>query len=98
MTSVQAQLFESWYEEVLISGVEYFEIRLKTPQGIQLYRARFVGIYQGPTLDAHFWRFSATLELFETPILRGGWALSAPQYMLYMGQIDRAINEEWPEA
>lgn len=98
MTDVQAQLFESWYEEVLISGVEYFEIKLKTPQGIQPYKARFVGTYQGPTLDARFWRFTATLELFTKPVLLGGWALLAPQWLLFMKEFDLAMNDQWPEA
>jgi len=98
MTNTQAQLFESWYEDVLISGVEWFEMSLKTPQGIQLYRCRFVGSYEGPTLDAHYWRFTATLELFEKPIPKGNWAPYAPQFMLYMAEIDKAINSDWPEA
>lgn len=98
LTDTQAQLFESWYEEVLISGVEYFEMKLKTPQGIQPYKVRFVGTYDGPTLDAHYWRISATLEMFKKPVLLGGWALYAPQWLLFMKEFDVAMNRDWPEA
>jgi len=98
LTDAQAQLFQSWYEEVLISGVKYFEMRLKTPQGLQPYKVRFVGTYDGPNLDAHYWRFSATLELYKKPILLGGWALYAPDFMRYMSEFDIAVNKTWPEA
>lgn len=98
LNDVQAQLFESWFEEVLNSGAEWFECPLKTPQGRMLYRARFVDVYTGPTLIGHSWDFEAQLELWEKPVLRGGWAVYAPSFMLYMGQIDKALNQEWPEA
>lgn len=98
-TEGEAQLFESWWEEVLVSGTEWFEMSLQTPQGLQPYRCRFTDIYDGPTLFGfNLWRISAVLELFERPILRGGWAIHAPQFILYGDLLDKAINKEWPEA
>lgn len=99
MTDVQAQLFEAWWEEVLISGTEYFECPLKTPLGTQTYTARFVDIYQGPELvGASHWRFRCQLELRNRPILPPGWAVAAPDFILSSGRFDRAMNKEWPEA
>jgi len=94
---MQVQLFESWFEEVLVSGVDWFECDLKTPQGIRPYKARFTDIYEGPTLDGGYWRFRAPLELWERPILTGGWAVYAPEYILGMNLLDLAINKDWPQ-
>ncbi len=94
---MQAQLFESWFEDVLASGIEWFESDLKTPQGILPYRARFTDVYEGPTLDGGCWRFRAPLELWERPILTGGWAVYAPEYILGMNILDLAINKDWPQ-
>ncbi|NWF10183.1 MULTISPECIES: hypothetical protein [Pseudomonas] len=93
---MQTQLFESWFEEVLTSGVDWFECELKTPQGIRPYKVRFTDIYEGPTLDGGHWRFRAPIELLERPILTGGWALYAPDYIAAMNLIDLAINRDWP--
>lgn len=100
MSSPQAQLFESWFEEVLISGTQWFEIKLPTPQGPStLCKAKFNGIYSGPSQDGpDQWRFTAILEVFERPILLGGWALYAPQWLLFMKEFDVAMNRDWPEA
>lgn len=96
-TAAQAQLFEAWFEEVLLSGSEWFECPLSTPQGLLNYRARFVGTYDGPAPLAHLWRIRATLELFEKPVLRGGWAAILPGYILNADILDKAANREWPE-
>ncbi len=94
----EAQLFESWFEEVLISGSQWFECDLKSPQGFQSYKARFVDIYEGPTLDGiSLWRYRAQLELWERPILTGGWAIYAPEYIVGMNLLDLAINKDWPQ-
>ena len=98
-SAAQAQLFEAWFEDVLISGVEWFEMTLQTPQGLMPYKAHFAGIYDGPVLDGvSYWHFSAKLELWERPILRGGWAVYAPDYITNMAIFDIAINREWPSA
>lgn len=94
---MEAQLFESWFEEVLISGSQWFECPLKTPQGLKHYKAHFKDIYEGPTLEGiSFWKFRAVLVLWERPILTGGWALYAPDYIAAMNLIDLAINRDWP--
>jgi hypothetical protein len=94
---LEAQLFESWFEDVLISGSEWFECDLKTPQGIRPYKVRFTDMYEGPSLDGGYWRFRAPLELWERPILAGGWAIYAPEYITGMNIIDLAVNKDWPQ-
>lgn len=99
LSEQQAMLFEAFFEEVLVSGTAWFECPLKTPLGPREYEARFAGVYSGPVLVPHNrWRISATLELRERPILRGGWALYAPDYILHGDLLDIAMNEKWPKA
>ncbi|WP_447801186.1 hypothetical protein [Pseudomonas kilonensis] len=98
LTSIQAQYFEGWFEDVLISGSQWFECELRTPQGLQPYKAHFLDMYDGPVLfGVDHWTVSATLQLWDRPILTGGWALYAPQYILQMNLLDLAINKEWPQ-
>ncbi|MOA14730.1 hypothetical protein D3C78_1348510 [compost metagenome] len=95
-TDVQAQLFEAWWEDVLLSGSEWFDCPLKTPLGRQLYSARFTDIYQGPVLvGVSHWRFTAELELRDRPILKPGWG-AFPELIAGKSIIDIAINQEWP--
>lgn len=97
MDELEAQYFESWYEEVLVSGSLWFECELRTPQGLMPYKAHFKDIYDGPVLfGVNRFSFSATLQLWERPILTGGWAIYAPEYILHMDILDLAINAEWP--
>ena len=99
MTDVQAQLFEAWWEEVLISGSQYFECPLKTPLGMQTYTARFVDIYDGPELvGVSHWQFRCELELRNRPILPPGWAIYAPDFIANSGRFDILMNDTWPEA
>lgn len=93
----QALAFEAWFEDQLISGSQWFECPLKVPGGIGTYKARFVDIYEGPTLVGKSnWSFSASLELWERPILKGGWG-HFPEIVVGAPIIDWAINKEWPE-
>ncbi len=98
-SNTEAQLFEAWYAEILNNGTAWFEVSLKHPTGHDVpYKAQFAGMYDGPELEGRsHWIVSATLVLFERPVLRGGWALYAPQFVLYAGEIDRALNEKWPK-
>ncbi|WP_394243884.1 hypothetical protein [Halopseudomonas laoshanensis] len=97
--NVQAQLFESWWEEVLVSGTAWFEMRLKTPQGLQPYKCRFMDVCSGGKLEGvSRWEYTAPIEMYKRPILLGGWALYAPQFMLYMKEIDIVCTRTWPEA
>ncbi|MCK6977698.1 hypothetical protein [Enterobacter roggenkampii] len=94
----EAQLFEAWFRDALTDGVAWFYMRLKTPLGIQPYKCRFVDIYQGPILaSGKFWQFTATLELWERPLLPPGWGLF-PELVAGSDIIDLALNKEWPEA
>ncbi|SFY16111.1 hypothetical protein [Azotobacter vinelandii] len=98
-SDVQAQLFEAWWEDALISGSQWFECPLKTPEGIQSYVARFTDIYSGPNLTGRsHWRFTAELELRERPILEPGWGSILPDYIRFQSIFDQAMNREWPES
>lgn len=97
-TDAQAQLFESWYRDSITDGADWFMMKLQTPIGVELYKCRFTDIYQGPALSApNYWKFSATLELWQRPVLDGSWA-EFPDYIINSSIIDIALNREWPEA
>lgn len=94
----EAQLFEAWFRDALMDGIAWFYMRLKTPLGIQSYKCRFAGPYKGPFLvSGKFWQFTATLELWERPLLPPGWGLF-PELVAGSDIIDLALNKEWPEA
>ncbi len=98
-TDAQAQLFESWYADAIADGALWFEMTLQTPQGVLPYKCRFIEIYDGPLLvGGRYWRFTATLELWERPVLKGGWGLYYPDAVRYMDIIDLALNQKWPES
>lgn len=97
-TDAQAQLFEAWYRDIISDGAAWFLMRLQTPRGVDSYKCRFTDIYDGPILVAPiYWRFSATLELWERPLLPPGWA-EFPYFVVNQDIIDLALNREWPEA
>ena len=71
---------------------------LRTPIGIKPYVCRFVDIYEGPVLvGGKYWQFSATLELWELPLVPPGWG-NFPEFIAGQDIIDLALNREWPEA
>ena len=93
----EAQLFEGWFEHILLSGSLWFQCPLKTPLGMDGHRARFVDIYEGPILVGEsFWRFTAKLELFKRPILDAEWIIDAPDYVAMADIFDIAMNRKWP--
>lgn len=97
-TDGQAQLFEAWFRDTLSDGVAWFLMRLKTPVGIKFYKCRFTDIYDGPTLlKPGRWQFSATLEMWERPLVAPGWG-DFPQFIIGQNIIDLALNREWPKA
>lgn len=68
-TARQARLFEGWCKWG-IGWADWFLCPLKTPIGLTPTRARFTDIYDGPVLvGVDLWRYTATLELFEMPIV-----------------------------
>ena len=96
MDDGEAQLFEGWFEHILLSGSLWFQCPLKTPMGMDEHRARFVDIYEGPILVGEsFWRFTAKLELFKRPILDAGWIIDAPDYVAMADIFDIAMNQKW---
>lgn len=97
LTPSEAQLFEGWFEYVLLSGSLPFECLLLTPMGLESYRANFVDIYSGPVLvGVDLWRFSAQLSLFKRPLIDKEWIVDAPEYILGADIFDIAMNQEWP--
>lgn len=99
MDDGEAQLFEGWFEHILLSGSLWFQCPLKTPLGMDEHRARFVDIYEGPILVGEsFWRFTAKLELFKRPILDAEWIIDAPDYVAMADIFDIAMNQKWSKA
>lgn len=97
LTPSEAQLFEGWFEYVLLSGSLPFECPLLTPIGMEPYRANFVDIYSGPVLvGVDLWRFSAQLSLFKRPLIDKEWIVYAPDYILGADIFDIAMNQKWP--
>ena len=96
LTPSEAQLFEGWFEYVLLSGSLPFECPLLTPMGMEPYRANFVDIYSGPVLvGVDLWRFSAQLSLFKRPLIDKEWIVDAPDYILGADIFDIAMNQKW---
>ncbi|MCE1523703.1 hypothetical protein LWU38_10325 [Enterobacter hormaechei] len=97
-SDLQAELFEAWYRDTIIDGACWFNMPLRTPLGnIDMNVCRFVDIYEGPTIEGgNYWRYTATLELWERPVLAPGWA-DFPDYIINSSIIDIALNREWPE-
>lgn len=99
LTSVEAQVFESWFAYDAADGANWFNATIKTPVGLRPYVCRFVEMYKGPTLTGReLWRFTCRLEIYERPILSGGWAAYYPEAVLQQDIIDIALNQEWPAA
>jgi hypothetical protein len=97
-TDGQAQLLKPGTETSLPMGLTGSTCRSLTPLGAQDYVCRFVDIYEGPTPEGgKYWRYSATLELWERPILPPGWA-EFPDFIVNSDILDLAVNREWPEA
>lgn len=68
-TAEQARLFEGWVKWG-IGYADWFLCPIKSPLGLLPTRARFTDIYQGPELvGVDAWRYTATLELFELPVV-----------------------------
>jgi len=95
-TQSEAQYFEAWYRETLYDGVSWFYMKLKTPLGVEFYKCRFIDIYDGPYfMSPRFWQYSATLELWDRPVLQSGYAQYG-EYIIYSSAFDIVINKVWP--
>ena len=93
-----AQAFEAFFRDVIGDGVSWFYLRIQTPIGLKQYKARFVDIYEGPTLvSPKYWQYSATLELWERPLPTPGMG-NYPGLLAGQSLIDIALNREWPKA
>lgn len=85
--------------DITMDGANWFNMPLLTPLGQQDYVCRFTDdFYEGPTPEGgKYWRYTATLELWERPILPPGWA-EFPDFIVNSDILDLAVNREWPEA
>ncbi|CAB3712427.1 hypothetical protein CEY09_30300 [Achromobacter marplatensis] len=98
MTSAQARLFELWFRSVLKDGTEWFNVDLRHPVGYVALVCRISGVFAGPTAwGADRWQYSATLEVWERPLLSDEWLL-LPDYVANPEIFDLAMNREWPQA
>ncbi|UVL76585.1 transposase [Pseudomonas putida] len=62
-------LFEGWHTWTLNLGVEWFEMPLQTPLGMQVHLVHFKGMYSGVELtQIKRWRVSARLEFKKRPV------------------------------
>jgi len=69
LSSEEAKMFEGWCK-LSIGWVDWFLCPIMTPMGLNPTRARFTDIYEGPKfVGEDLWRYTATLELFELPIV-----------------------------
>jgi hypothetical protein len=95
----QSQLFEAWYRETISDGAAWFNMKIRAPTGIYDRVCRFTDIYEGPTLTGgKYWQYSATLELWERPLVMPGYADAAPGFVVQQDIFDLAMNREWPKA
>lgn len=93
----QAALFEAW--AVQEAGADWFEMGIVTPLGKNPHVCRFTATPNGPKRFGRVhWSYSATLEIFERPLIDPGYASVVPDYILESGIFDKAINREWPES
>ena len=92
------QLFEAWFRDTITDGADWFNMPLLTPLGAQDYVLSVCRyLRRSYTRRGKYWRFSATLELWERPILPPGWA-EFPDFIVNSDILDLAVNREWPEA
>lgn len=92
----EARVFELWFRTTLNDGAEWFDLSLKTPEGLLTYDARFTDIYSGPEwIGKSHWKFSAELELLVRPVYAAEWAI-VPLFVQYADVIDYAVNRELP--
>lgn len=93
----QAMLFEGWFKHSLKSGSKWFNAKLKTPLGVGRYVCRFKEMYSGPDpIGSCAWEVSATLELWEQPVLSSEW-VDFPEFILDANLLDIALNKDWPK-
>lgn len=96
-TAEEAKLFEGWCKWG-IGWADWFLCPIKSPLGLKPTRARFVDIYEGPEFVADdLWRYTATLELFELPILNEAELtdLLAGMDIRVMNAALRSLLERW---
>lgn len=93
----QYMLFDGFFKYVLVDGVNWFNIQLKTSTGIDNYLCRFTDIYDSATpTQGRFWQVSAEVELYIRPVIDSDWVTIAPDFVGEMSIFDLAMTREWP--
>lgn len=94
----QARLFDQWGKVSLSEWTSWFQMKLKTPLGMNYHKCRFLDIPKGPVLSGvSDWLYTAKLELFERPIVGGDLSDYSPSVLAYMGVFDMVLNHTWME-
>ncbi|PRA53166.1 MULTISPECIES: transposase [Pseudomonas] len=94
----EAALFEGWYEWSINLGLEWFEMPLQTPLGLQVHLVHFKRMYGGGELaQIKRWRFTAELEFKKRPVYTEDQYLGAALGMP-LGQFNDGLQgslEKW---
>lgn len=94
-TAIESRLFNAWVNQVAKAG--WVKMKLLTDMGFDELTVRFTETPPSTDLVARYaWKWSTTLEVDFEPMLIPGWAEYLPDYVLYAGLIDLALNREWP--
>ena len=98
-TASECAIFEAWFRDSINDGADWFNMTMRTPLGINTPTVcRFTKMYEGPDIEAaDSWRVTAELELWERPLLPGGW-IQYPEWVQYANIFDIAMNQKWPSA
>ncbi len=96
-SDVQGQAFEAWWRDALKDGAAWFEMKLRTPMGLEYHTCRFTGVYSGPAfVGNNIWSYTGELELrFRAvpPVGEGEF----PDDIVLSEIFDLTINREWPQ-
>lgn len=100
-TEKQYLFFDAWFTGVLLDGVNWFNMPLKTSTGYHNYLCRFTDIYESATpTQGRFWQVSAEVELYKRPVFdqnTSDYAAYTPNILSNLDIFDIAINREWPQ-
>lgn len=94
--SEQVQVFESWYENEINHGADWFLIKRKTANGVEHIEARFKSMYSGANKIGltDGWSIEFQAEIKRNDIGDDWWLF--PDFAKYWCCIDQAVNVCWP--
>ena len=99
MNEMEAQIFQSWWHNTLMSGTQWFEGPVLTPLGLERRAMRFIDVYDGPNpWGLCMWRFGLKLELRKPALIPEEWLGDGAEWILHASEFDILMNRTWPEA